>query len=75
MPLAGVIDVAQEEARLSKELDKATSEVTKIEKKLGNAQFIAKAPPEVVEEQRQRLADATQARDKLAGALERLAAL
>jgi valyl-tRNA synthetase len=75
LPLAGVIDVAQERSRLAKELDKAKGEIVKLEKKLGNEQFMAKAPPEVVEEQRQRLADATQARDKLAGAMERLAGL
>jgi valyl-tRNA synthetase len=75
LPLAGVIDIAQERARLTKELDKAKAEAAKIEKKLGNEQFVAKAPPEVVEEQRQRLAEAAQASDKLAKALERLAGL
>ncbi len=75
LPLAGVIDIAQERARLAKELAKAKSEIDKLEKKLGNAQFIAKAPPEVVEEQRQRLSDASQSREKLAGALARLAEL
>ncbi len=75
LPLAGVIDVTLERARLAKELDKARGEIAKLEKKLGNEQFITKAPPEVVEEQRQRLADAAQARDKLAGAMERLAGL
>lgn len=75
LPLAGVIDIGQERGRLSKELEKAKGEVTKLEKKLGNEQFVAKAPPEVVEEQRQRLTEATLARNKLAGALERLAGL
>ncbi len=75
LPLAGIIDIAQERGRLAKELDKAKGEVSKLEKKLGNEQFVAKAPPEVVAEQRQRLADAALARDKLAGALERLAGL
>jgi valyl-tRNA synthetase len=75
LPLAGVIDIAQERTRLTKELEKARSEAAKLEKKLANEQFLAKAPAEVVEEQRQRLAETTQARDKLAAALERLAGL
>ncbi|MEX1206609.1 MAG: class I tRNA ligase family protein, partial [Dongiaceae bacterium] len=73
LPLAGVIDVAQEKARLAKEVAKTTDDIARIEKKLANAQFVAKAPPEVVEEQRQRMADAEQARARLATALERLA--
>jgi valyl-tRNA synthetase len=75
LPLAGVIDIGQERARLAKELEKTKAEAMKLEKKLGNEQFVAKAPPEVVEEQRQRLAEATQARDKLLKALDRLAGL
>ncbi|MFM9844643.1 MAG: valine--tRNA ligase [Dongiaceae bacterium] len=75
LPLAGVIDVAREEARLKKEIEKAGSEVSKISSKLGNEAFVAKAPPEVIEEQRERLAEATASQAKLAAALERLAAL
>ena len=71
----GVIDLGQERARLAKELDRVNGEIGKLEKKLGNAGFVAKAPPEVVEEQRQRLADASQARAKLSIAVERLAGL
>jgi valyl-tRNA synthetase len=75
MPLSGVIDVAQETARLKKEFDKAAAEAEKLAKKLGNEQFVAKAKPEVVEEQRQRLADMEQACSKLQLAMDRLAAL
>jgi valyl-tRNA synthetase len=75
LPLAGVINVAREQARLQKEIEKAGSEVSKISSKLGNEAFVAKAPPEVIEEQRERLAEATASRAKLAAALERLAAL
>ncbi|MCA1974927.1 MAG: class I tRNA ligase family protein, partial [Caenispirillum sp.] len=75
LPLAGVIDVDQEKARLSKELSKVGGEIDKLAKKLGNEGFIAKAPPEVVEEQRERLAEAEAAKAKLAEALDRLAAL
>jgi len=45
----------------------------KLDKKLSNEQFLAKAPEEVVEEQRERLADSRQAMSKLQTALERLA--
>jgi valyl-tRNA synthetase len=75
MPLSGVIDVTQETARLRKEYDKAAAEADKLAKKLGNEQFVAKAKPEVVEEQRQRLAEMEQARSKLQLAMDRLAAL
>ncbi|HVJ43122.1 MAG TPA: valine--tRNA ligase [Dongiaceae bacterium] len=75
MPLGGVIDVAQETARLKKEYDKAAAEADKLAKKLGNEQFVAKAKPEVVEEQRQRLAEMEQARSKLQLAMDRLATL
>ncbi|MDY0874182.1 valine--tRNA ligase [Dongia rigui] len=75
LPLAGVIDVEKERARLKKDLDKAAGEADKIARKLGNEQFVAKADPEVVEEQRLRLAEIEQTRDKLAQAMARLATI
>jgi valyl-tRNA synthetase len=75
LPLAGFVDVDRERARLQKEMDRVAGEAGKIEKKLANAAFVAKAPPEVVEDQRERLAEAAAARSKLASALDRLAAL
>ena len=72
VPLTGVIDIAQERARLSKELGKAMGEAEKIEKKLGNEQFLSKANPEVVAEQRQKLEDFNLAVTKLTQALDRL---
>jgi valyl-tRNA synthetase len=72
LPLAEIIDVTKERARLTKDLDKAKSEAEKIEKKLGNPQFIAKADPEVIEEQRAKLGEVQQAQAKLIQALERL---
>jgi valyl-tRNA synthetase len=74
LPLADVIDIAQERERLKREIAKLAGEIEKIERKLSNAQFTAKAPPEVVEEQRERMAEAEQARAKLAEALKRVAA-
>jgi valyl-tRNA synthetase len=75
LPVAGLIDVAKEKARLTKELGKVEGEIAKTEKKLGNADFVAKAPPEVIEEQRERMAEAQQSQRQLKTALERLAGL
>jgi valyl-tRNA synthetase len=72
IPLAGIIDIEAERSRLSKEVDKVAKEITKIEAKLGNEQFMAKAKEEVVEEQRERLAEATALRSKTEAALARL---
>jgi valyl-tRNA synthetase len=72
LPLAGIIDIVKERARLTKDLDKAKGEAERIEKKLGNPQFVAKANPEVIEEQRAKLAEFQQAQAKLSQALERL---
>jgi len=58
--------------RLKREIAKEEVEIGKIDKKLANAQFVAKAPPEVIEEQRQRLADTRARIDKLHAALARL---
>ncbi|WP_421861442.1 valine--tRNA ligase [Parvibaculum sp.] len=72
LPLASLIDVDAETARLRKELDKLEGEVKKIDAKLGNAKFLAGAPEQVVEEQRERKADAEAAIAKFTDALKRL---
>ena len=72
MPLAGIIDMDAERARLEKERARTMQDIGKIEAKLANEQFMAKAKEEVIEEQRQRLADASALRDKLDAALARL---
>ncbi|HXI86052.1 MAG TPA: class I tRNA ligase family protein, partial [Parvularculaceae bacterium] len=72
LPLAGVIDVAAERARLEKEIAKAASEIDRIDKKLSNKNFVEKAPEDVVTEQRDRRADYEAQRGKVAAALERL---
>ncbi|MEO0362903.1 MAG: class I tRNA ligase family protein [Pseudomonadota bacterium] len=73
LPLAGVVDVAAEKARLDKALAKTSKEVGGIKGKLSNEKFLAKAPEEVVEEQRARLAAAEAEAAKLTEALSRLA--
>ena len=73
LPLADVIDVAAERARLSRERAKAEQEAEKIAKKLDNAEFVSRAPAEVVEENRQRLQAARDEIARLSAALERIA--
>ncbi|MEO8553340.1 MAG: class I tRNA ligase family protein, partial [Kofleriaceae bacterium] len=57
MPLGGLIDPVAEKARIAKDIEKAKKEISVLEKKLGNADFVAKAPEEVVAEQKARLAE------------------
>ena len=72
MPLAGVIDLAAEAARLRRERQKAEAQARQAEAKLGNADFIARAKEEVVQENRDRLAEARAEMERLDGALARL---
>jgi valyl-tRNA synthetase len=74
LPVGDVIDLKAEGARLQKEIRKLADEVGKIDAKLGNANFVARAPEEVVEEQRERRVQAEQTRARLSTALERLGA-
>ena len=72
LPLAGVIDIAAEKARLEKEVTKLDAEIAQIDKKLGNEQFVAKAPEEVIEEQKSRREAAVERRHHILEALKRL---
>ena len=72
LPLEGVIDLAAERARLAKEIQKLESEIAKIDAKLGNADFLKRAPEEVVEEQRERRDEALSRKAKMEEALGRL---
>lgn len=75
LPISGVIDVSAERARLEKEIEKQNKEIQRFESKLGNEKFVAKAPASVIETERERLAEAQQAREKLIEAQERLPAV
>ena len=72
LPLAGVIDVAEEMERLKKELGKIGDEISKLDAKLSNESFISRAPEHVVEEQRVRKAEAEERQGRIAEAFERL---
>ncbi len=72
LPLADVIDVAVERGRLSRERDKAAVEARKIAQKLDNADFVRRAPEEVVEENRERLAAAQAEIGRFEAALQRI---
>ncbi len=75
LPLANVIDIAQEQSRLAREIDKLGSEIARLDKKLANADFLAKAPAEVVDEQRERRKEFAETKAKLDEALGRLATM
>jgi valyl-tRNA synthetase len=57
LPLAGLIDLGAEKARLAKEQEKIAAEIAKVEEKLANPNFAQKVPAKVLEEHKQRLAD------------------
>ena len=75
LPLAGVVDVDAETARLSKARDAAAKDVRQFSGKLGNERFVANAPDAVVAEARAKLADAEARVERFEAALERVAAL
>jgi len=57
IPMAGLIDVAAEMARLNKEIDKKQQEISRIEAKLSNPNFVERAPEAVVEKERAKIAE------------------
>jgi valyl-tRNA synthetase len=72
VPLAGLIDLAAEMARLTKLRDKATRDRDIIEKQLSNPDVVARAPAEVIEEKRRQLADLEDQIRKLTSGIDRL---
>jgi valyl-tRNA synthetase len=73
LPLAGIIDIAAEKARLAREIDKCAKEIDAIDKKMANPNFVEKAPVEIVEENRERRAAFSERREKLSAALRQIA--
>jgi valyl-tRNA synthetase len=72
LPLKGVIDLAAEKARLDKELAKADADIKRVDAKLGNEKFVANAPEEIVEEEKEKREAAAARKTKILEALERL---
>jgi valyl-tRNA synthetase len=75
LPLAGLIDVDAEVVRLGKEIAKVEKDVELFEKKLTNEAFVAKAPPEVLEKDRGKLAEAKEKLGILQQSLAKIRAL
>jgi len=73
LDLAGTVDLEKERARLAKDAGSIESEIAKVAQKLGNQQFLAKAKPEVVEEQRERQMELRASLDRVRAALARIA--
>lgn len=73
LPLAGLIDVTAETARLTKELAKIDAEIDKVNQKLNNPAFTQKVPPAVLDEHQKRLADWQAKRQKVQSSLDGIA--
>ena len=63
--LEGIVDPAAERARLKKAIDDQTADLAKSEAKLANEKFVSRAPAEVVDRERHRVAEARERIDKL----------
>ncbi|MDA3889947.1 MAG: valine--tRNA ligase, partial [Allgaiera sp.] len=73
IPLEGIIDIAEEKARLAKTLEKLEKDMGGLRGRLNNPKFVASAPDDVVEETRERLEQGDEEARKLKAALARLA--
>jgi len=67
------VDLGREKARLAKEIGRLDGDLAKFATKLANPAFLSRAKPEVIEEQREREADARRDRDRLRAVYERIA--
>ena len=74
LPLADVVDLIAEGERLKREIEKVRSDIEKLDAKLGDEKFTSRAPEHVVEENRERRAEASEAQKRLNEALKRLEA-
>jgi valyl-tRNA synthetase len=72
LPLAGLIDVERESARLQKDLETKESDLARVTAKLGNPQFVGKAPPPVVQKEEAKRAELNEAIVKLRERLQSL---
>jgi valyl-tRNA synthetase len=72
VPLQGLVDLAKERERIERSLRKTLKDLEAVDKKLCNADFIARAPEDLVQRERERLAGLVQAKEKLEAGLARL---
>ena len=72
LELQGVIDITAERARLVKEMAKCDADIARVDAKLNNPNFVARAPEEVVEEEKEKREEALARKAKIAEALQRL---
>ncbi|MBA3518707.1 MAG: hypothetical protein H0T75_13955, partial [Rhizobiales bacterium] len=72
LPLAGIVDFEAEQARLEKEIARIEVETARIDKKLANEGFVARAPEDVVEAEREKRAAYAEDGERLKAALKRL---
>ncbi|HCM83673.1 MAG TPA: valine--tRNA ligase, partial [Rhodospirillaceae bacterium] len=72
LPLEGLIDFAAESARLSKQAERLQKEIAGLESRLNNKEFVAGAPEEIIDEQREKLAAAQDNHEKLQNALQQI---
>ncbi|HOQ97759.1 MAG TPA: valine--tRNA ligase [Anaerolineae bacterium] len=75
LPLAGMVDLEREQARLGKELESVQADIARAEGLLSNERFVAKAPADVVQKERDKLAAAQERKAALAARLELLAGM
>ena len=72
LPLKGVIDLSAEKTRLDKEIGKVDADIKRVDAKLSNEKFVANAPEELVEEEKEKREAAVERRTRILEALERL---
>jgi len=72
LPLKGIIDVAAEQARLTKEVARADADIKRVDAKLGNPDFVKRAPEEIIDGEKEKREEAEGRRAKILEALERL---
>jgi valyl-tRNA synthetase len=72
LPLKGVIDLSAEKTRLDKEIGKVDADIKRVDAKLSNEKFVANAPEELVEEEKEKREAAVERKTRILEALERL---
>jgi len=75
VPMAGLIDKDEEQGRLQKEIDKLQKDIQRLEGKLGNQNFVSRAPAEVVDKEKAKLEESRSSARRLAEQLEKIRSL